>query len=588
MSLNSLLLSIFKSFSDIFRDETADRLENGDVGNETFRDSFKRDLQNIKAKLDNPSKIDICSSLDHLEEGLVLFFKCFNEVERNGECEETSNFESQATCTATTSSFELSSAVKHPSVFKLAKDLFKKSREEATRVFNNKNLSLKDRIFAVNVKVIAQIFECPEHPKNAIDLCLSYIKRLHQLDSVQEMFVVSIGGGSRAMFNRSETMKNMKSVIHLNHQLYQFTVRIKNNHDLVTWPCIELGEGKVFNPIRDWRKILTSEESSKEMERMKAAMFQTLEKMNINEEPVELLPSAIKEMVSTVRSDILIAGGFSYSSIKRIEIFSWKFEEWFEMAPMKKEHRCSSSFIYNDDLFVVGGVDCNSIYILNFSQSTLTWKKFPGELPYECCGHKTVVCKQQILLIGGVHNKTRSDIISELKITGTTSHVLKELCHMPEARSNHAAEVIDDKVVIFGGREKDNKALSRVLEFDPATRTFKEMPPLPHPLTEMATVRWRDQVVLLGGYDGKEILNSVIMYDRKTGNITVLPSMLERRSSCCAVITGDTIVVIGGQNDKDTHLNSVECFKMGRSSSWTYLPPLNEPRYAAIAEVLPV
>lgn len=253
MSLNSLLLSIFKSFSDIFRNETADRLENGDVGNETFRDSFKRDLQNIKAKLENPSKINICPSLDHLEEGLVPLFKCFDEVERNGECEEASNCESQATCTATTSSFELSSAVKHPSVFKLAKDQFKKSCEEATRAFNNKNLSLKDRIFAVNVKVIAQIFECPEHPKNAIDLCLSYKKRLHQLDGVQEMFAVSIGGGSRAMFNRSGTMKNMKSVIHLNHQLYQFTVRINNNNDVVTWPSIELGEGKVFNPIRDWR-----------------------------------------------------------------------------------------------------------------------------------------------------------------------------------------------------------------------------------------------------------------------------------------------------------------------------------------------
>ncbi|XP_046856551.1 uncharacterized protein LOC124449641 [Xenia sp. Carnegie-2017] len=42
------------------------------------------------------------------------------------------------------------------------------------------------------------------------------------------------------------------------------------------------------------------------------------------------------------------------------------------------------------------------------------------------------------------------------------------------------------------------------------------MPPLPHPLTEMATVQWRDQVVLLGGYGDEGKLNSVIMYDSKT------------------------------------------------------------------------
>ncbi|XP_046841746.1 kelch-like protein 12 [Xenia sp. Carnegie-2017] len=125
---------------------------------------------------------------------------------------------------------------------------------------------------------------------------------------------------------------------------------------------------------------------------------------------------------------------------------------------------------------------------------------------------------------------------------------------MPEPRYGHGAVVVDDKVFIFGGWGKDGKVLSSVLEFDPRTLTFKEMPPLPHLLTQMATVQWRDQVVLLGGYDGKERLNSVIMYDTKTGKITVLPSMLEKRSCCCAVITDDTIVVMGGWNDKGNFL----------------------------------
>ncbi|XP_046864603.1 uncharacterized protein LOC124459118 [Xenia sp. Carnegie-2017] len=210
-------------------------------------------------------------------------------------------------------------------------------------------------------------------------------------------------------------------------------------------------------------------------------------------------------------------------------------------------------------------------------------------LPYECYGHQTVVYKQQIFHIGGgyIPGKGPLDLISEIKITGTTSYVLKELCHMPELRLCHGAVVVDDKVLIFGGEGKDDKVLSSVLEFDPRTLTFKEMPPLPHPLCAMATVQWRDQVVLLGGWDGRERLNSVIMYDTKTGKITVLPSMLEKRSFCCAVITGDTIVVMGGLNDKGKDLNSVECFKMGCSSSWKYLPSMNEPRYASIAEVLP-
>ncbi|XP_046841963.1 uncharacterized protein LOC124436079 [Xenia sp. Carnegie-2017] len=572
------------------RDAAADRLENGDVGNERFRELIKRDLHEIETKLDNLSKIDLCSSLNYLEEGFLLLFNCIDKVESDRKREETSNNdESQATCTAITTRYNLSRAIQHSKDFESAKDRFKKSREKATDVFNNKNLTLEDRIFTVIVKIMAQIFECPENQKNLVDLCLSYIKRLHELDGVRQMFSVSIDGGMRAMFKKSQRMENIKSVILLNHHLYQFIARINNNHDhLSTWPSIELRDGKNFNPIQDWRKEFAVEswyknliESSQEMEKMKTMMFELLDKMTINEHFAPILTSPVELVIDVLRSDILVGDGYS------VEIFSWKKKKWFEIAAMERGHKFASSFIYNDNLFVVGGDYCQSMETLNIKQLPLTWKTFPTELPCECRGHQTVVCKQQILLIGGyINGKEKSDLISEIKITGTTSHVLKELCHMPEPRENHGAVVVDDKVLIFGGYGKDMKVLSSVLEFDPTTLTFKELPPLPHPLFGMATVQCRDQVVLLGGYYGNR-LNSVIMYDSKTGKIKVLPSMLEKRLGCCAVITGQTIVVMGGRENLWEGLKSVECFQMGSSSSWTYLPSMNESRRGAIAEVLP-
>ena len=77
------------------------------------------------------------------------------------------------------------------------------------------------------------------------------------------------------------------------------------------------------------------------------------------------------------------------------------------------------------------------------------------------------------------------------------------------------------------------------------------------------------------------------MYDCKTGKITVLPSMLEKRRACCAVITGNTIVVMGGLDEELEILKySVECFTMG-GYAWKYLPAMNEARFYAVAEVLP-
>jgi N-acetylneuraminic acid mutarotase len=80
---------------------------------------------------------------------------------------------------------------------------------------------------------------------------------------------------------------------------------------------------------------------------------------------------------------------------------------------------------------------------------------------------------------------------------------MKELCQMPEPRAYHGAEIIEDKVLVFGGEKSFGyeNSLDSVLEFDVKTNECWEMPPLPHPLTEMATVRWRDQVVVLGGCD---------------------------------------------------------------------------------------
>ena len=128
--------------------------------------------------------------------------------------------------------------------------------------------------------------------------------------------------------------------------------------------------------------------------------------------------------------------------------------------------------------------------------------------------------------------------------------------------------------------------LDSVLEFDPKKNECKELPSLPHPMAGIATVCWRDQVVVLGGRDkDAKVLNDIFMYDCKTGKITALPFMLEKRYNCCAVITGNTIVVMGGENNDDS-LSSVECFTMG-GSTWKYLPSMNEARSGAVAEVLP-
>ena len=343
--------------------------------------------------------------------------------------------------------------------------------------------------------------------------------------------------------------------------------------------------GGVQRDVKDLKENLST--MNKDMNDVKMMMSQILEKLNVLE-MMNKLPSPSEEMLNTRKEDILIAGNLFWSgTAKSEEIFSWEKNSWFEISSMNEKHAGASSFIYEDQMFVLGGFNNKTIETLNLNELPLKWKKYATDLPYPCYGHQTVVHQQRVIHIDGYNYNIdrKSDMISELQLT--SPNIKKELCRMPGSRYCHGAEIVDDKVLIFGGETYGGNTLDSVLEFDPKKNECKRMPPLPYPLSRMATVHWRDQAVLLGGCDkdGKA-LNDVFMYDCKTGKITVLPSMLEKRSACCAVITGNTIVVLGGWNEEYEVLNSVECFTMG-GSTWEHLPAMNIARCHAVAEVLP-
>ncbi len=63
----------------------------------------------------------------------------------------------------------------------------------------------------------------------------------------------------------------------------------------------------------------------------------------------------------------------------------------------------------------------------------------------------------------------------------------------------------------------------------------------------MATVTWKDNVVILGGKDKEgNKRNTVILYNVTTGSHRMLPEMRKKRYGCTAVTIGDNIIVIGG------------------------------------------
>ena len=305
-----------------------------------------------------------------------------------------------------------------------------------------------------------------------------------------------------------------------------------------------------------------------------------------------------KEAKSNTKQDIIIAGGFDSKGFicSSVEVFSWDKGAWAQLTPMKEPRAEVMCFVYQNQFIVAGGNNKNvdatdSMEMLRTDQEPLQWATFPAKLHAQFSAHKTVVYQDRLIVIGGYNgsNHRFSDVIYEVLLVPPYS--TEWLCRIPHPRMDHGAELFDDKILILGGRRgpHDKDATNSVILYDVSKNEGKQMPPLPYAVWGMSTVSWRNKVIVIGGKDkNDQILSDVVMYDIETGERKMLPKMKYKRFGCSAVVIGNDIVndivVMGGRNKEQRCLKSVECFSFV-SNSWQDLPPMTEGRQWATAVV---
>ena len=260
---------------------------------------------------------------------------------------------------------------------------------------------------------------------------------------------------------------------------------------------------------------------------------------------------------------------------------------------MNKIRSGPSAFVHDRQIYVSGGWTgtefTDSITSLNVDGEHKEWVETPIKMPVKCNQHKMVCHENNAILTGGSDGDNVSDGIYEIKLN--PPHTSKLLTKMPEPTCDHGCNIIDNQVVIVGGRTskyvKDNK--NTVYVYDINTNECKTLPPLPFRISNMATVSYKGNVILIGGVNEKDqTLNTVVMYDVKTGNIKMLPCLNHKREGSAAVICGNVIVVAGGCDyETQSFLQSVECLDLN-TNVWRELAPMTTKRCFANAVLKPV
>ena len=194
------------------RDLAADKLQEGDVTEQQFRNMIVREIDDIQSNLDGLARKDLLTSISIFKEGIVFLYKV---LDMKFICKERTATEQGAiTQGSREGTTQLSLQSFETDVDKVsllrgmdslddfckraladAKKPFDEARVKATEAFNNVAFSTSDRIMAMQYRVMCTILEKIEYPKEAITVCKLCLEELHSMPAVRKSFEVEITGG---------------------------------------------------------------------------------------------------------------------------------------------------------------------------------------------------------------------------------------------------------------------------------------------------------------------------------------------------------------------------------------------------------
>ena len=252
-AITGVLKLAFGFISNKLRTTAAEKLQDGGLTDQKFREWIVPELDEIKLKLDAMSRKDLSASISRLRQGIQRLNMSVDESCQSGD-------PGKSPSTSTKSAQQLEDAVAQASAigklniesnerFDKAQKSFQEASFKANEAFHNASLSTEERILASKVRLASGILEHLEDPEIATSDCLQYLKELHDMPAIKEIFSVYIQGTVKSLFKKDSRKEIVKSVRMINLTLADFISKFtKRRMAVFDWPTIECGK-TVVHPI---------------------------------------------------------------------------------------------------------------------------------------------------------------------------------------------------------------------------------------------------------------------------------------------------------------------------------------------------
>jgi N-acetylneuraminic acid mutarotase len=169
-------------------------------------------------------------------------------------------------------------------------------------------------------------------------------------------------------------------------------------------------------------------------------------------------------------------------------------------------------------------------------------------MPAARWGHVAAAVDGIIYAIGGM-NAGGADV-STVEAYEPATDTWTTKADMPSRRAHVAIDVVDGKIYVIGGifgeTPQDNRALSAVEAYDPATDTWTRKADMPTARNGVGACVVDGRIYVSGGWDGNNHLATMEVYDPATDTWTQASDMPRTRSFHTASVVVGKIYIIGG------------------------------------------
>ncbi|KAG5514025.1 hypothetical protein PMAC_000647 [Pneumocystis sp. 'macacae'] len=261
-------------------------------------------------------------------------------------------------------------------------------------------------------------------------------------------------------------------------------------------------------------------------------------------------------------------------------------------------HASNSTVSKTGDIYIFGGlvkekvkhdlwvIDTAFLYVFYLTYLTIvtmmTYQiQAPGDCPSPRLGHAALVIGNAFIVFGGDTKTSKNNINdNSLYLLNTTSKVWTKATiygQRPSGRYGHTLNILGTKIVIFGG-QTETFFFNDLVSFDLDTLNtpnakWEQITPstnLPPARTNHIMIAYQEMLYLFGGTNGNQWFNDVWVFDYKNlswKEIVCNGCIPQPREGHSASLVDDIIYIFGGRGLDGSDLGDLIAFKI-TTSKW--------------------